>query len=788
MGVTAQPYSKILTAKQRVLVTTPSGATATLDLSSYANHTLSMTSGSGLCTVTLTPPTTGSKAADGYIEVIAHATTVRDIDFVSTVPIEWKTTEPDWDSLPVNSKTVIGYYSNGSKIIASASDLATLAQLALKADLENPTQEIKASKFWLYDASSEDYVQLARVEDNEIWVDDTIQLPIAILGTSSIVPASTISGVLDPAIIPAIAFTNRVISSGDLTALTTPQQAEIVQGTVVTTTDGKRWQYVSGTKTLAASYIVLSDITPEWSEIANKPTTRAGYGITDVPLLFSQSQSIGVLECLLYDVTDDNYYPLASDAGVLTYNGVEILTGPTVFSSYVSANAPQAFNSVQKDQACSNAGALRTTGGVLAGAISFSGTGHVGAVLNSLTTTERNNLGSVSNGSVIYHSTTNRGELRASGAWRELIDSSGGQTINGALTLTGVLSFSGTGHAGLQVNSLTSTQITALGSIGNGFLPYDSTSHRLRVRANGAWRDVIDSVGGAMQFAEIAGTTALYSNQIRAMNGNILTLGSSAADSNDNIANLFLRSSARVTFGDVGVSRSVAGMLEVNSNTANQHRDLRLRKLEAYGTYTDESNYVRGALSANATSVTLAAETAGTGADNVDVNITPAGTGLTILSSGLRGPTNFDFHNGGTLTGVFRFRDASNNTRAQLDLASGSFSNIAGLAHLNSSRGFNFTGYSVDAIRGDLVAWRATSFGAFDTGIGAPSPGLVEFNNGTAGTYRDAIMRNITLATSGSLTLAANNQGTIEFTSNTAGNIVYRGSDGTTRRFAFTLS
>ena len=39
-----------------------------------------------------------------------------------------------------------------------------------------------------------------------------------------------------------------------------------------------------------------------------------------------------------------------------------------------------------------------------------------------------------------------------------------------------------------------------------------------------------------------------------------------------------------------------------------------------------------------------------------------------------------------------------------------------------------------------------------------------------------------------SITLATNGQFSIEMTSNTAGNLVYRGSDGTTRRMALTLS
>lgn len=51
-------------------------------------------------------------------------------------------------------------------------------------------------------------------------------------------------------------------------------------------------------------------------------------------------------------------------------------------------------------------------------------------------------------------------------------------------------------------------------------------------------------------------------------------------------------------------------------------------KLDVYGTSTDSSNYERLSLSTTAgSSVTLAAETAGTGADNLDILLKPAGTG-----------------------------------------------------------------------------------------------------------------------------------------------------------------
>jgi hypothetical protein len=54
-----------------------------------------------------------------------------------------------------------------------------------------------------------------------------------------------------------------------------------------------------------------------------------------------------------------------------------------------------------------------------------------------------------------------------------------------------------------------------------------------------------------------------------------------------------------------------------------------------YGTFTDASNHVRAALSSSSTAVTLAAETAGTGADDIPLNLTAAGTGTVKVNSNL---------------------------------------------------------------------------------------------------------------------------------------------------------
>ena len=70
---------------------------------------------------------------------------------------------------------------------------------------------------------------------------------------------------------------------------------------------------------------------------------------------------------------------------------------------------------------------------------------------------------------------------------------------------------------------------------------------------------------------------------------------------------------------DLLLYRDAAATLALRNSTNAQ-------TFRVYGTYTDSSNYVRASLSSSSTAITLAAETAGTGADNVPVNITPSGT------------------------------------------------------------------------------------------------------------------------------------------------------------------
>jgi hypothetical protein len=71
-----------------------------------------------------------------------------------------------------------------------------------------------------------------------------------------------------------------------------------------------------------------------------------------------------------------------------------------------------------------------------------------------------------------------------------------------------------------------------------------------------------------------------------------------------------------------GAAHSIAQRNAANAQT-----------FRVYGTFTDASNHVRAALSSTSTAVTLAAETAGTGADDIPLNLTAAGTGTIKVNS-----------------------------------------------------------------------------------------------------------------------------------------------------------
>jgi len=140
---------------------------------------------------------------------------------------------------------------------------------------------------------------------------------------------------------------------------------------------------------------------------------------------------------------------------------------------------------------------LKKIGGTLTGLLQFSGTTHAGIKLNALTTVQRDAL-TASNGMLIYNTTTARLEMYQGGEWVNYVKVVGD-------TMTGLLQWSGTGHAGLKLNSLTTAQRNAL-TPANGMLIYNTTTSKVQQYIGGAWADVASGSGTLSNWTESAPT------------------------------------------------------------------------------------------------------------------------------------------------------------------------------------------------------------------------------------------------------------------------------------------
>jgi hypothetical protein len=190
MAGPSQPFDKALAAISKSEVTiTPSGSTATIDLSASNTTLLNMTSGSGLCTITLTPP-----SFQGYftISVKSHASSVRNLAFVSTSTIQWRGTQPNWASQTANTTEIIGGAYIGGVIYLAA---------AKYAELLSTEQIVGMAELALYDVPNETFVR-------EKWSEGELDFYQGLTGTTKAttelgssfqVPVARITGTLGKA-------------------------------------------------------------------------------------------------------------------------------------------------------------------------------------------------------------------------------------------------------------------------------------------------------------------------------------------------------------------------------------------------------------------------------------------------------------------------------------------------------------------------------------------------------------------------------------------------------------
>lgn len=121
---------------------------------------------------------------------------------------------------------------------------------------------------------------------------------------------------------------------------------------------------------------------------------------------------------------------------------------------------------------------LAIAGGTLTGKVAFSGTSHVGLCLNLLTTAQYAAL-TKTNGDSYIDTTLQRQMMRVNGADRQVIDSSGGQTISGSFTVSSATSISFALSAFVNSNTVTIASVSGgvarIASAGSNRICFDGT-------------------------------------------------------------------------------------------------------------------------------------------------------------------------------------------------------------------------------------------------------------------------------------------------------------------------
>ena len=195
------------------------------------------------------------------------------------------------------------------------------------------------------------------------------------------------------------------------------------------------------------------------------------------------------------------------------------------------------------------------------------------------------------------------------------------------------------------------------------------------------------------------------------------------------------------------------------ANTLAQRNGINPQESRIYGTYTDTSNYRRLALKMSSAGVAqIVAEGGGSGAaDNRLEFVTGGATRMTVAADGGASLN-------ATASAGLKIMSPSGNPNDYLLI--GSSGNNRVITSSANALGFSYqligdaTGsggpMELRCGSGGLFSWRSTArsdTGANDTGLSRNAAGVLEINNGTAGTFRDLKLRNLTA--SGTVTFGA---------------------------------
>jgi hypothetical protein len=154
--------------------------------------------------------------------------------------------------------------------------------------------------------------------------------------------------------------------------------------------------------------------------------------------------------------------------------------------------------------------------------------------------------------------------------------------------------------------------------------PSGFTGSHLSIQTNGV--DALNINNTALSFAA-TGQVRAYGNTVATFDAGVLQLGNNTSlrmlDNADNVLAWINGGSGQHTLELHRDGDYIAAFRKGTNNHA----------VRVYGTYTDAANYERLALQTGAGYVECAAESAGTGSDDMDVRLTPKGLGTLHLNS-----------------------------------------------------------------------------------------------------------------------------------------------------------
>jgi hypothetical protein len=258
-------------------------------------------------------------------------------------------------------------------------------------------------------------------------------------------------------------------------------------------------------------------------------------------------------------------------------------------------------------------------------------------------------------------------------------------------------------------------------------------------------------------------------------------------------SNIQMGANTSFTSPDLVIGREAA-------NTLRQSNGVNAQTFRLYRTFTDASNYERLALQSSAGNMIIAAESAGTGSANLNLVLTPKGTGQVLTVDGAAGTPAYGFS---SATGVGFFNAGSNNigislVACSMKLGGGGFINGSTSA-FGWTNGTNPTTSSLDTIlvrdsAAGIIAQRngtnSQIFRIYNTftdasnyerleigpqagGLGAGSIGLIQTQAGTG------VARSLFIGVTGSANLNFNTSNSTRWQITSAGHLLASGSDNT---------